>query len=83
MYRVTKRFRCKYTGDLYVPGDFFTSEDQDRVSYMVERGFIADQFKPDYDSLTKAQISDILESKGIEHNMRLRKDELIALLGGD
>lgn len=34
----------------------------------------------DYEELTKAQISAILEDKDIEHNMRMTKDALIELL---
>lgn len=38
----------------------------------------------DYNDLTKSEISDLLDAKGIEHDIKMKKPELIEMLkGGD
>ncbi len=43
----------------------------------------AGEINPSLDTLTKNEIIKILKDKGIEFNPKVKKNELIALLGGD
>jgi len=38
--KVLKAFRDKYTFEYYSVGDFFVSEDIERVAYLCEKGFL-------------------------------------------
>lgn len=79
-YNVIRRFRDKYTGEIYLPGDAFTSDEAARIEDLLTRGLIEVQ----YDSMTKKEIMDMLEERNIEYNERQTKAELIELLqGGD
>lgn len=79
-YNVIRRFRDKYTGEIYLPGDTFESDEADRIKDLLTRGLIEVQ----YDSMTKKEIMDMLEERNIEYNERQTKAELIELLqGGD
>ena len=40
--KVIKRFKDKYTGDLYVPGDLFEGETA-RVEYLISLGYVEKQ----------------------------------------
>jgi hypothetical protein len=80
-YKVIRRFRDKYTGGIYLPGDAFVSDETDRIKDLLARGLIEEV---QYDSMTKKKIMDILEERNIEYNERQTKAELIELLqGGD
>lgn len=79
-YRVIRRFRDKYTREIYLPGDTFVSDESDRIKDLLTRGLIEEV---QYDSLTKKGIMDRLEERGIEYSERQTKAELIELLGGD
>jgi len=75
-YNVIRRFRDKYTGEIYLPGDAFESDEADRIKDLLTRGLIEVQ----YDSMTKKEIMDMLEERNIEYNERQTKAELIELL---
>jgi hypothetical protein len=80
-YTVMRRFRDKYTGEIYLPGDAFVSDETDRIKDLLTRGLIEEV---QYDSMTKKEIMDMLEERNIEYNERQTKAELIELLqGGD
>ena len=44
---------------------------------MINRGLIEGEVQPSYDSLTKKEIVELLEEKGIAYNARAKKEELI------
>jgi len=75
-YKVMRRFRDKYTGEIYLSGDTFESDEADRIKDLLTRGLIEVQ----YDSMTKKEIMDMLEERNIEYNERQTKAELIELL---
>ena len=75
-YKVMRRFRDKYTGEIYLSGDTFESDEADRIKDLLTRGLIEVQ----YDSMTKKEIMDMLEERNIEYNERQTKVELIELL---
>jgi len=75
-YRVIRRFRDKYTGEIYLSGDTFESDEAGRIEDLLTRGLIEVQ----YDSMTKKEIMDMLEERNIEYNERQTKAELIELL---
>jgi len=75
-YNVIRRFRDKYTREIYLPGDAFTSDEAARIEDLLTRGLIEVQ----YDSMTKKEIMDMLEERNIEYNERQTKAELIELL---
>lgn len=80
--KVIKRFKDKYAGDLYVPGDLFEGETA-RIEYLINLGYLK-PIKIDFNSMTKKEIIVLLEEKGIAYNARAKKEELIELLqGGD
>ena len=80
-YKVIRRFRDKYTGGIYLPGDAFTSDEASRIKDLLDRGLI-EVVQQDHSSLTKKELIALLDEKGIEYSERQTKAELIALLGG-
>jgi len=81
-YKVIRRFRDKYTGEIILPGATFICDEADRIKDLVSRGIIKTQdLNPD--EMTKKEIMSMLDDKGIEYNPRQTKTELIKLLGGD
>ena len=81
-YKVIRRFRDKYTGEIILPGATFICDEADRIKDLVSRGIIkAQDFNPD--EMTKKEIMSMLDDKGIGYNPRQTKAELIKLLGGD
>lgn len=40
-YKVLKRFNDKDTKVLYSPDSFYTNEDQERVNFLIEKGYLA------------------------------------------
>lgn len=78
--KVIKRFKDKYTGDLYVPGDLFEGETA-RVEYLVGLKYL-EVIDTDNNVMTKKEIMSMLIDKGIEYNPRQTKTELVKLLGG-
>ena len=80
--KVIKRFRDKHAGGLYTPGDLFEAETA-RIEYLINLGYLK-PIKIDFNSMTKKEIINLLDDKGIEYNPRQTKSELIKLLqGGD
>ena len=79
-YTVMRQFRDKYTREIYLPGDAFTSDEAARIKDLLTRELI-EEVK--YDSMTKKEIMDMLEERNIKYNERQTKAELIELLGGD
>ncbi|NLL63995.1 MAG: hypothetical protein GX241_07205 [Ruminococcaceae bacterium] len=80
--KVIKRFKDKYTRNLYVPGDLFEAETA-RIEYLINLGYLK-PIKIDFNSMTKKEIMKLLDGKGIEYDAKAKKDELIELLqGGD
>jgi hypothetical protein len=80
-YNVIRRFRDKYTGEIYLPGDTFTSDEASRIKDLLDRGLI-EVVQQDHSSLTKKELIALLDEKGIEYSERQTKAELIELLGG-
>lgn len=84
MYKVIKLFKDKYNGQIYKIGDVFECDDTARINDLINRGLIEGEVQPSYNSLTKKEIVELLEEKGIAYNARAKKEELIELLqGGD
>ena len=84
MYKVISKFHDKYDlKKVYQVGDEFSSDDQERIDDLVDRGLIEGDKKPSFDLLTKKEIMELLEKKGIKYNTRANKEELLNLLGGD
>ena len=84
-YKVIRRFRDKYTGEIYLPGDAFESDEADRIEDLLNRKLIEpmpEGEQPDYNAMTKKELMALLDEKGIEYSERQTKAELIALLGG-
>lgn len=42
-YKVLKRFKDKDTKVLYSPDSFYTNEDQERVDFLIEKGYLANR----------------------------------------
>lgn len=81
-YKVIRRFRDKYTGEIILPGATFLCDETDRIKDLVSRGIIKKQdLNPD--EMTKKEIMSMLDDKGIEYNPRQTKAGLVKLLGGD
>lgn len=85
MYKVIKEFHDKYNlNKVYKVGEEFSSNDNRRIKNLLERGLIERVEEPSFNSLTKREIIELLEEKGIAYNARAKKEELIELLqGGD
>lgn len=82
-YKVIRRFRDKYTGEIILPGATFICDETDRIKDLTDRGIIKKQ-EINPDEMTKKEIMSILDDKGVEYNPRQTKAELIKLLqGGD
>lgn len=80
--KVIKRFKDKYTGERYFPGDLFEGETA-RIEYLINLSYLQ-YIEIDYNSMTKKEIIDLLEEKNTAYNAKAKKDELIELLkGGD
>ena len=45
-YKVVRRFRDKYTGVIYNPGDTFTCNEPDRITGLLKRGLIEESIEP-------------------------------------
>lgn len=85
-YTVMRRFRDKYTREIYLPGDTFESDEADRIEDLLNRKLIEpmpEGEQPDYNAMTKKELMALLDERGIDYNPRQTKAELIALLGGD
>lgn len=94
MYKVIVPFRDKYIpGKVYQVGDSFTSDDENRITNLLNRKLIEgvsnDTPSIDvaehnaYQLMTKKEIKALLTKKGIKFNDRQTKAELIAMLGGE
>ena len=84
-YNVIRRFRDKYTGEIYLPGDAFESDEADRIEDLLNRKLIESMpegEQPDYNAMTKKELMVLLDERGIDCNPRQTKADLIALLGG-
>ncbi len=82
-YRVIKRFKDKYTRDIYIPGDLFESKETARINDLLNRKLI-EEVQQNYGSLAKKELMKLLEENGIEFDAKAKKNELIKLLqGGD
>lgn len=86
-YNVIRRFRDKYTGEIYLPGVTFESDEAGRIKDLLNRKLIEpmpEDELPDYNAMTKKELMALLDEKGIEYSERQTKAELIELLqGGD
>jgi len=86
MFRVIREFRDKYNlQKVYKAGDEFFSNEQKRIKNLLERGLIERVEEPSLNSLnslTKKEIMQLLDEKGIEYNAKAKKEELIELLQG-
>lgn len=81
-YKVIRRFRDKYTGEIILPGSTFICDENDRIKNLIDRGIIREQ-ELDFGAMTKKEIMSMLDDRGVEYSERQTKAELIALLGGD
>ncbi len=85
-YKVMRRFRDKYTREIYLPGDAFTSDEAARIEDLLNRKLIEPMPEgelPDYNAMTKKELMALLDERGIDYNPRQTRSELIAQLGGD
>lgn len=83
MYKVIREFHDKYDLKIvYKVGDGFSSNEPDRIQDLLDRGLIEGD-KPSFNSMTRKEIIKELEERGIEYNAKVKKEELIELLGGD
>ena len=85
--KVIKRFKDKYTGGRYLPGDSFEGETA-RIKELEERQFVVRidevvETAIDYNVLTKKELQAMLDRKGIGYNNKLTKEQLINLIGGE
>lgn len=82
--RVIKRFKDKYTGERFLPGDLFEGETA-RINELMARGFIgpAEIKNLDYSTYTKKELARMLDDKRIAYDLKDKKDTLISLLGGE
>ncbi len=93
MALVARPFRCKYTKKRYKPGETYEHPDPNRIEYLRDAGYL--QAPPllespeasqtvaehnEYELMTKKEIEELLKRRGIEHNRRQTKTELIELL---
>lgn len=78
-YEVIRRFRDKYTGEIYLPGDSFKSNETDRINDLINRKLIK-EVQQDYNDLTKKELIALLNDKKIKFDAKANKDELIELL---
>ena len=81
-YKVIRRFRDKYTGEIILPGSTFICDENDRIKNLINRGIIREQ-ELEFGAMTKKEIMSMLDDRGVEYSERQTKAELIALLGGD
>lgn len=79
--RVIKRFKDKYTGERFLPGDLFEGETA-RINELKFRGFV-EVSEINHSTYTKKELAKMLDNKGIEYNLKDKKDTLISLLGGE
>ena len=85
-YNVIRRFRDKYTGEIYLPGVTFESDEAGRIEDLLNRKLIEPMPEgelTDYNAMTKKELMALLDERGIDYNPRQTKSELIAQLGGD
>ncbi len=68
--------------EVHKAGDEFFSNEQKRIINLLERGLIERVEEPSLNSLTKKEIMQLLDEKGIEYNAKAKKEELIELLQG-
>lgn len=85
--KVIKRFKDKYTGERYLPGDLFEGQTA-RIKELEERQFVIRidevvETAIDYNVLTKKELQAMLDRKGIGYNNKLTKEQLINLIGGE
>lgn len=85
--KVIKRFKDKYTGERYLPGDLFEGQTA-RIKELEERQFVVRidevvETAIDYNALTKKELQSMLDRKGIGYNNKLTKKQLINLIGGE
>lgn len=85
--KVIKRFKDKYTGERYLPGDLFEGQTA-RIKELEERQFVVRidevvETAIDYNALTKKELQSMLDRKGIGYNNKLTKEQLINLIGGE
>lgn len=85
--KVIKRFKDKYTGERYLPGDLFEGQTA-RIKELEERQFVVRidevvETAIDYNALTKKELQAMLDRKGIGYNNKLTKEQLINLIGGE
>ena len=85
-YNVIRRFRDKYTREIYLPGVTFESDEAGRIEDLLNRKLIEPMPEgelPDYNAMTKKELMALLDERGIDYSPRQTKSELIAQLGGD
>ncbi len=85
-YNVIRRFRDKYTGEIYLPGVTFESDEAARIEDLLNRKLIEPMPEgelPDYNAMTKKELMALLDERGVDYNPRQTRSELIAQLGGD
>ena len=79
-YRVIRKFKDKYTGEIYSPGKTLELNDGERAKDLVARGLVEGPVKTDLDDITKKEIMEKLDAEGTEYNARATKQELYELL---
>jgi hypothetical protein len=64
-YEVIKPFRDKYTGDLFVKGDEYFTEDEKRAKYLQEWGYIGKEIEIEKENDEEIEIEN--DEDGIKH----------------
>ncbi|MFA5527660.1 MAG: hypothetical protein WC996_03520 [Peptostreptococcales bacterium] len=72
--KIIKRLKDKYTGEIILPGDILITDELNRIKDLINREIA---------EVTKKEIILFLDKKDIVYNPKMKKEELIALLGGD
>lgn len=76
--KVIKRFKDKYTGEIFLPGVFYEGTEE-RIKELIAKNKV--ELINDSSSLTKKEIQLLLSEKGIKYDVKSNKADLITLLG--
>jgi len=82
-YKVNKRFKDKYTREIYLPSDSFKADDDKRIKDLLDRELIKKIKEIDLTGLTNKELRRKLEEEGIDYTTKMNKQKLKSLLGGD
>jgi len=75
--KVISSFRDKVTRKIILPGSTFETDDEERVNKLIDNK-LAEEIE---EKMTKDDIIAKLKELNIDHDPKVKKDELLALLG--